>query len=228
MSSSHEESPFNPLPPIVVALAILIFGVEIVLQAGNRGFVGGPEAIGWRLATIREYAFSGPVFDWMLSNGRWPAEHLRRFVTYPFVHVSFTSMIFALVFLLALGKMVGEIFGTLAVLVIFFGSAIGGALAMGLLVDEEFPLIGAFPAVYGFIGTYTFMLWFRLSGTGNTQFRAFSLIAILMGIQLIFGLLFGSNRDWIADLFGFATGFFLTFLLVPGIWHKILDRLRQR
>ena len=228
MSGSQDVSPVNPLPPVVVALALVFIAVELVFQAGAKGYIGGPEAVGWRLEAVREYGFSGVVFDWMLETGRYPVEHLKRFVTYPFVHISFTGTIMAIVFLLALGKMVGEIFGPIGFLTIFFLSAIVGALAHGLLLDEVFPLIGGFPAVYGLIGSYTFLLWFSLSGKGNTQFKAFSLIAILMGLQLVFGLLFGSNKSWVADIFGFATGFFVSFLLVPGALRRVLERLRRR
>jgi len=228
LSGSQDISPVNPLPPVVVALALVFIAVELVFQAGAKGYIGGPEAVGWRLEAMREYGFSGVVFDWMLETGRYPAEHLKRFVTYPFVHISFTGTVMAIVFLLALGKMVGEIFGPIGFLTIFFLSAIVGALAHGLLLDEVFPLIGGFPAVYGLIGSYTFLLWFSLSGKGNTQFKAFSLIAILMGLQLVFGLLFGSNKSWVADIVGFATGFFVSFLLVPGALRRVLERLRRR
>jgi len=228
MPVSSDESPVNPIPPIVVALAILIIGVEMIFQAGSRGFAGGPDAVGWRLGAIQEYAFSGAVFDWMVDTGRWSPEHLKRFVTYPFIHYSFTHVLMVLVFLLALGKMVGEVFGIFAVLLVFFSSAIVGALAYAIILDDPQPLVGGYPAVYGLIGSYTFMLWISLTGTGNTQYKAFTLIGFLMGIQLLFGLLFDANNDWVADLFGFMTGFFVSFLLVPGALGRIRDRLRQR
>ena len=60
------------------------------------------------------------------------------------------------------------------------------------------------------------------------QYRAFTLIGFLLGIQLLFGLLFGGSNDWVADLFGFITGFFVSFLLVPGALGRIRDKLRQR
>lgn len=228
MVHPNDESPINPLPPIVVALALLIFGVELVMQAGARGIAGGPDGIGWRLEAMRAYGFSGPVLDWMIETGRWPLEHLKRFVTYPFIHVNFTHAAFVLVFLLALGKMVGEVFGTFAVLVVFFLSAIVGAAAYGIILDNPTPIVGGYPAVYGLIGSYTFMLWVSLAGTGNTQLRAFTLIGFLMGLQLVFGLIFGSNKDWLADIFGFATGFAVSFLLVPGAWGRIRAKLRGR
>ncbi len=228
MTHPQDELPFNPLPPVVVALALLILGIELVFQAGSRGLLGGAEGVGWRLGAMRTYAFSGPVLDWMIETGRFPLEHMKRFVTYPFIHVSFTHTLMVLVFLLALGKMVGEIFGTIAVLLIFFLSAAVGALAYGVFLNDPSPVVGGYPAVYGLIGSYTFMLWVSLTGTGNTQYRAFTLIGFLMGLQLVFGLLFGSNKDWLADIFGFATGFGVSILMVPGTWARIKGKLRGR
>ena len=42
----QNQSPFNALPPVVVALVIVILGIEIVFSLGARGFIGGPEAVG--------------------------------------------------------------------------------------------------------------------------------------------------------------------------------------
>lgn len=228
MSSNPNVSPVNPIPPVVLALVIVIVGIELVFQMGARGFVGGPEAVGWRLSALQRYAFSGDIMDWMLANNRWPMEHVIRFLSYLFVHVGFAHMLFVVVFLLALGKMVGEIFHPLAVLVVFFGSALVGALAYGLILDDPMPLIGGYPAVYGLIGAYTFLLWVRLAATGENQMRAFLLIGLLMGVQLIFGLLFGGGNDWLADLAGFCAGFALSFVVSPGGWGRVMDKLRQR
>ncbi len=228
MSDHQPISPVNPLPPLVVALVILIVGVELIFMMGEKGYIGGPEAIGWRLSAIRTYAFSGDILDWMIANNRFPPEHLMRFLTYPFVHLTFTHMIFVVVLTLALGKMVGEVFGTFALLLVWVLSAIVGALAYGLLLNDPRPLVGGYPSVYGLIGAYTFLLWVNLAGTGARQFSAFSLIALLMGIQLIFGMLFGGGNDWLPDLAGFATGFGLSFLVSPGGWAAFLERIRQR
>ncbi len=227
MSETEPQSPFNSLPPVVVALALFLIGIECVLGLGARGIVGGPEAIGWRLDAQQTYSFSPEIFWWMWDTGQWPSEHLMRTVTYMFVHGSFTQAIFVCVFLLALGKMVAELFGELAMLVIFVLSGVSGAVVYALVVGGQYPLIGGFPAVYGLIGAYTFVLWTSLAQIGEQQSRAFSLIAMLMGIQLLFGLIFGGRPDWVADLGGFATGFGLSFFLVPGGWARIRSRIRR-
>ena len=220
------QPPINPLPPIVWLLFFAIVGVEITLSLGARGIIGGPEAIGWRLGAVRSYGFSGTVFDWMLSTGQAPFEHSIRLLTYPFVHQGFTSTLFAGVLLLALGKLVGEVMGQLAVFVVFFLSAIIGAICFGLLTDQGW-LTGAFPAVYGLIGAYTFLMWHQLDAAGEGPARAFGLIGFLMGIQIVFALFTGDLR-WVADLAGFLSGLVLSFVVVPGGWARLLRMTRQR
>jgi len=227
MSSEHYTPAVNPLPPVVVALVLFIMGIELAFTFGSRGLIGGPTAVGWRLDALQSYAFSADIFDWMVQNGRWPFEHVIRFVTYPFVSANFTQAIFVCVFVLAMGKMVGEVFGGLAMLLIFVLSGVGGALAYALILNPEYPLIGGFPPVYGLIGAFTWLLWRKLSLVGENQTRAFQLIAVLMGIQLLFGLIFGGTSDWVADLGGFATGFSLSFFLAPGGWARIRGRIRR-
>ena len=76
MSHPDNESPVNPLPPVVVALFLVIAGVEVAFSLGARGIIGGPEAVGWRLAGIQKYAFSGEIFDWMIETRIFPTEHV--------------------------------------------------------------------------------------------------------------------------------------------------------
>ena len=217
----------NVLPPAVVALALAIFSAEALLFLGERGFVGGENAIGWRAAAVQDWSVFPPLLDWLLETGRWTSPEMLRFVAYPFVHVSFTHAIFVIVFLLALGKLVGEVFGNLAVIVVFFASAIVGALFYSL-TGEARPLVGGYPAVYGLIGAYTFVLWVGYGAKGENQYRAFTLIGFLLGIQLIFGVIYGSGLDWIAELAGFGTGLLVTPLLSRGALGRLFARLRQR
>lgn len=228
MQQDPNASPFNTLPPVVVALCLIIMVIEGIFSLGAAGVLGGPEAVGWRLEALRDYGFASHLLSWMLETHQYPFDLVKRFVTYAFVHGSFTQAVFVCVFLLAMGKMVGETMGEWAVVVIFVVSAVGGALVYGLVIDGRVALVGGFPAVYGLIGAFTFLLWQSLAAVGAHQSRAFSLIAFLMGVQLLFGLLFGGSPDWVADLSGFATGFLLSFFLIPGGWARIRDRMRRQ
>jgi len=223
--------PINPLPPVVIFLCCLIGGIELIFQAAEAGFIGGPEAIGWRVAAVQQYAFSDKLFDWMRVNGVYSVNNMLRFVTYTFIHQSMMHTLFALVFLLALGKYVAEIMHPLAVLVIFFASAAVGAMVYSIALDEQFALIGAYPAVYGLIGAYTWLRFSRLQSEGKNGFHAFNLIIFFMAIMLIFKLIFGGMNDWFAELIGFFVGFVLAVILSPNGMQRVqamLKLARQR
>lgn len=227
MSEYHDPSPINPLPPAVWLIFVAVALPELAFSLGEAGLVGGPQAVGWRLNALNTFAFSGQAFDFMLENGRLLPEHLMRFVTFPFVHGSVTSTVFACVILLAMGKMVGEIMGGWAVVLMFVLCGIFGALVFGLLTDQPW-LVGAYPSVYGLIGTYTFLYWQRQVATGGPQGQAFMLIGVLMGIQLIFGALFQVGYAWVGELAGFVAGFALTAFVMPGGVARVMAALRRR
>jgi len=225
----QSQTPINPLPVIVWVLALPLIAFEVVFALGSSGLVGGPMAIGWRLEAIQWFAFSPELLRYMAQTGDWTFGGVARTLTYPLVHGTFSHALFVIVILLALGKMVGEIFRWWAVLVIVLGAAIVGALVYTLALPwNTAPLIGGYPPVYGLIGAFSFILWVRLSGRGGNQLQAFSLIGFLMGFQLLFGVLFGGTWEWVAELAGFATGFLLSFLVSPGGFARVRARLRQR
>lgn len=222
----HNAPPLNPLPPVVWALALPMIALELVLQAGEAGIAGGPTAVGWRLEAIQKLAFVPDLWREMREMGQYPAEHLARLVAYPFVHGNLTHAAFALVILLALGKFVAEILRPWAVLAVFFSAVLAGSLAYGLL-QTQVPLFGAYPGDYGLVGAFTYLMWLKLAGSGQ-EYRAFSMIGVLMLGRLVFGLAFGGGQDWVADLAGFVTGFALTVPLAPGGIDRLKTRLRQR
>ncbi|SPF77623.1 rhomboid family intramembrane serine protease [Pseudoprimorskyibacter insulae] len=227
MSSPETEAPILPMPPVVVALFLVLIGIEAAFGLATRGLIGGPTAVGWRLEAVQAYSFAPNVIDWMVENHRYPADQLIRFVSYTFIHGSFTHAMFAGVILLAMGKFVSVAMGPVSTLIVYFASAFVGATGYWLILDNPAPLIGAYPAVYGLIGTFTYMLWVRLKQTGGQQARAFTLIGFLVGLQLLFGLLFGGANDWLADILGFATGFALSVPLVNGGWAGLLRKIRR-
>lgn len=223
----HNAPPVNPLPVSVVVLALAIFGIEVVMTAAGASLIGGPAATGWRLAAIERFGFYQPLLDWMMETGTMRWDYMVRFVTYPFIHGTFTHALFVLVFLLAMGKLVGEVLADWAVLVIFFGASIVGALVYGLVWETRVMLYGGYPGAYGLVGAFTFILWAGLAGNAR-GLQAFTLIAFLMGIQLVFGLLFGAGHGWVAEMTGFVSGFAIAFLVSPGGWQAVLRRLRTR
>ncbi len=228
------ESPINALPPVVIALTLLIVGIEAVFQLAEAGLVGGPRGVGWRLAAIEDYGFSSAVLDRVIVNGDYSFDMLKRFVTYAFINVQLIQVAFCGALTLALGKFTAEFYGGTKVLGLYLATSVVGAIVYGLVVDGRYPLLGGFTPVYGLIGAYTYALWLQLGTAGENQIMAFRLIGFLLLIQLIFGILasviYASPvpSTWIAELTGFVAGFTLSVLLAPGGWAALLDRMRQR
>jgi membrane associated rhomboid family serine protease len=219
------ESPVNAVPPLVAALAITLVGVEIVLSLGAQGVLGGPASIGWRMAALDRFDMQPEVLDYFRHGG--PAIWAR-LLSYSFFHGSVTHALFAAAMLLALGKFVGEGMGQARLLAVLLAGTVGGALVFGLLAEPGARLFGAFPGVYGLIGAFTYLLWLQLSKVGGNRLQAFRLIGVLMALQLVFGALFGSNPQWIADVGGFAVGGAAAVLAAPGGLAALRDRLRAR
>ena len=228
MRHGHDETPLNPLPPVVWLIVLPIVAMEVVLSAGALGLAGGQAGIGWRSEALQRFALSPLMLDQMWQAGQVSNDYLMRFVSYAFVHGNLTHAIFAAVFVLALGKFVGEVFRGWAVAVVFLGAVVAGGLAYSVVPGLRIALYGAYPGAYGLIGAFTFILWARLGAAHAHRGRAFSLIGFLLGIQLLFGALFGGAPDWIADLAGFGAGFLLSFLVAPGGPSHFLRVIRQR
>jgi len=228
MTHPQNQSPVNPLPPVVMLLVLAMVLAEAAFSLGTRGLAGGPSAVGWRSLAIQEYGFSNRAVTWMLENGVFRFDFAIRFVTFPFVHGSFTQTLFAGVMTLALGKFVSERLNQVAVLVLFFVSSALGALVYALILPDGPGVIGAFPGVYGLIGGFTCLLWLHLGQVGAQQVRAFTLIGLLLGLQLVFALLFGAGPMWISEVAAFGFGFFLSFFLVPGGWHRLREKIRHQ
>ncbi len=230
------EAPINPLPAVTWALALPMIAMEVVLNAGASGVVGGPTAIGWRVQAMQYFAFSPDYLREMLALRQYPNDGLYRPFTYSFVHADVTQAVFVIVLLLALSKFVGEMFRWWAVLLVFVASGLVAALAYTAIPYTHAPLIGGYPAVYGLIGAFTYVSWMNAAAQGTGQLRAFRLIGFLMGIRVLFGVFslvaYGIDQpaswDWTAELAGFITGFLLSFAVSPGGWARVVARIRGR
>ena len=232
------EPPLNPLPPVVWALALPMIVLEAILQLADQGILGGAQGIGWRMTALTKMVFLPDQFLQMWEMGHFVPQELLRLLAYAFVHMSLTHALFVVVFVLALGKFVGEVFKPLALAILFLGSSVGAAViyALALYLVPELrtetgqmvPLAGGYPGAFGLIGAFTFVLWVRIGSEGGPGYRAFSLIGMMMLVRLLFGLLLGASPDWVADLAGFAIGFLLSFVLVPGGPSRLLAHLRNR
>lgn len=232
MHHATNESPFNALPAVVWALVLPIVASEIIFGLGRIGMIGGATGVGLRGQAINMTAFVPDIYERMWGMGRFDFSQIYRILTYPFVHYTPLHAVFVAVFTLALGNMVATNFRPSALVALFFGSAIGGALVYTVFAilwsGRVAPLVGGYPAVYGLVGAFTFLLWTRLAQQGANRARAFTLIGMLLLFQLVFGVVYGAGTAWVAEIAGFACGFGLSFLLVDGGMARALRHIRDR
>ncbi|NOR62816.1 MAG: rhomboid family intramembrane serine protease [Rhodobacteraceae bacterium] len=223
----RNQAAFNPVSPIVVVLVVAIVGIELVFQAAEHGLIGGPLAGGWRIEMMRFFGFHKAVFDHIVQGGEIEPKVVWPFLSYLFIHQSFMQMLIVSALILAMGKMISEMFSGLAVLVLFVVCGLAGALVFGLYSKEGgFPLSGAYPVFYGFIGTYTWIQIYALRAKGLSILPAFSAVGMFIVLRSGFALYFGVPNDWMADLTGLLTGFFLAFILAPDGKDRIKGWVR--
>ncbi|WP_092781558.1 rhomboid family intramembrane serine protease [Jannaschia pohangensis] len=226
----RNQSPFNVLPPTVVALAIIILGIELIFQAGALGLAGGQQGPGWRITTLEQWSVSEVVWDWMFDTRSAPLDQLARFLTYPLLHGSLIEAGFVAVFVLAFGNAIAPVYDTWRFLLIFFGASIDGALAYLIFFDSPVPLFGGFPGAYGLIGAFTYLTLRGLTRADPS--KAFVLLGFLIAIQPVFAIVTLSGLSfvprWIAEIAGAATGYALAMILFPGAIAGFRDRMRQR
>lgn len=232
-------APINPLPVVVWLIVVPMILVEALLSLADLGVIGGPQAVGWRIAAIQDYGVFPEFWRQNWAAGAVDLPLLRRFASFLFVHGGATQALFGVAMVLALGKFVGEVFKPWALALVYFGTGAAGALVYAWLVPNQ-PLFGAFTGVYGLIGAFSFLIWVRLAGTGVNQLRAFAMIGGLMAVRLIFGAFYtvmpmlmpsmgevGQDWSWVAELPGFAAGFLLSFLVSPGGFGRVRQRIRE-
>ncbi len=206
---------FNPISAVVIVLTLMIVGMEIVLQIAESKTFGTPSSATWRNYLIRHIAFHDNVFEHIVQNRRLELATIWPFFTYPFLHLSIPHAAIGATIFVVLGKTISESFSSLAVLILFLTCSFAGAVVFGIFTDAGFPLVGTYPAVYGFISAYTWIEYTRLKAEGKSIWPAFRLIVMLLVIRTIFALISGLGNSWSADLSGLITGFLLSFVLAP-------------
>lgn len=228
MTEYNRHKLVNPIPTVVLTIFLGIIFVEAFLLFGFGDPMANSGAAAERMLLIQKYGVPPKLANWMFETGNFSTQSLLRFIVYPFVNLSSLSVVFAGVLLLALGKMVGEVFSAFSVILIWFLSTTLAAFFYSISATNGQILVGSYPGVYGFVGAYTFVSWITLRLAKNkNQSQAFSLIVALMSVKLLFSFLFGAGQFWIADFAGFVIGFIISFFLSPGGIKGVLSILRS-
>jgi len=130
-------------------------------------------------------------------------------VTYALLHGGILHLAINSVILLALGKHAASRIGAARTFLLLVLSAVGGALAYGLLSTGDGPMIGASGAVFGLIGLW--QAWdFRLRKEAGLALRP--VITAILGLaaaNIVFFVILGGGLAWEAHLGGWLVGWVL-------------------
>lgn len=149
-------------------------------------------------------------FAQMKAGGLGPLE-LLPLVSYSFLHADWMHVLINAAMLLAFGSLIERHLGTVLFLVFFVVAGIAGGLAqLWWTGPEQAIVLGASAGVYGAIGAAVLLLFnTRIAASRR---RALIFVAVIMGLNLLFGfvggglLSDGATIAWPAHVGGFVAG----------------------
>ncbi|MFZ8878865.1 MAG: rhomboid family intramembrane serine protease [Paracoccaceae bacterium] len=227
MSEPQNQPILNEMPSVVMALFMLAVAIEGFIVLGEQGVLGNGYSLGMRYGLINQYGLFPAALNTQIETGVFSWFELKRYISFTFIHGSSVGTAISCALLLAMGKFVGSVFSNVAMLIVFIGSAIGGAIIYSFLVPNGPVLFGMFTGVYGLLGAHAFLRWVAFRAAGQPSLPAFSLIGFLIGIQVVFAFSFGNNWVWTAELSGAIIGFLICFVVAPGGFQRILKVIRR-
>jgi membrane associated rhomboid family serine protease len=137
-------------------------------------------------------------------------------ITYAFLHAGWLHLGVNILMLAAFGAGLEKNHSAKIMLLIFFGcSVFAAALHFAFDMQGTNPVIGASGGISGLFGAVLIML--QRSGQLNNQNRLLPIVAVWIGITVLFGFMGGPDGSmiaWIAHIGGFLSGLaFMKFLI---------------
>jgi membrane associated rhomboid family serine protease len=208
--------------PIVWFLAGVFVAVEALLTLGDIGVLA-PD-LRWRMYEL--FAFWDIYFDARMSGQEVSNQLYWSFVTHAFFHGGALHLLMNTAVFVALGSHLGRAVGENAMLALFFGSAIGGALAFGLIADTGnsfVPMVGASGGLFGFLGAIKRWEWRYVSTHKLPKQRFWRTMGALALINVLLSIGFGGGPGvaWEAHLGGFVCGWAMAGLSHPRRGYAI-------
>lgn len=204
-------------PTLVWAFAIAFVAIEIVLSLSDTGVL----VRGLRPWAYTHFGFFAGRFEAAQSGQLVPLSFYLTFVSHAFLHGGFVHLFMNTAIFLALGAHLGRAVGALATILLFLGTAVGGALAFGLLTptDQQFiPMVGASGGIFGLFGAMKRWEWRFVTRHGLPRRRFWTTILVLVGINLVLAIGsagVGGGVAWEAHLGGFIAGWLAAGALTP-------------
>lgn len=200
----------SPGRSAIVVLVVLCVVIEVMLQLGDAGLLGGSRF----RSVVYEYAgfWSGLLDDW---GPNYVIQPWLMFVTYGFLHAGLMHLILNMITLVSLALPIAERVGSKSLVLLYCASILGGGLGFALLSDSFRPMVGASGALFGLAGA---ILAWEYVDRFTLQERLWPVArAILLLALLNVALYYAMDRllAWEAHLGGFIMGWIMALLIDP-------------
>lgn len=200
-------------PPLIWGMTLIFIVLELAFQLSDRGMLPWDDL---RLQSWFVLAFLDVEFDAALAGESTRATLWTSMVTYAFLHGGLVHLLMNGVIFLSLGGPLLKTLGTAKFLILFAATAVGGAVAFGLIAETRAALVGASGVLFGFIGALKAWEWRYLKTYNMAKDRFWRTIAGLVVLNLVLFFMFpGGGLAWEAHLGGFIAGFALAPILAP-------------
>jgi membrane associated rhomboid family serine protease len=183
----------------VVALPCI--AIEGMLQLADLGLIPVPRL---RLV-VYEYAgfWPGLLRDWRPN---FPGQSLAMFTTYALLHAGALHLVVNMLTLASLGREIVARAGPGRFLVIYGASALGGAVAFGLLAPTLRPMVGASGALFGLAGALAAWEWRARRDDGLPTGPVVRFVALMVVLNVVLWWAMRGQLAWETHLGGCLAG----------------------
>lgn len=189
-------------PGFLWGLVGLMAAIELALTLSDAGCLGATD---WRWSAFTVAAFWQPIFSGAVEPF-YPGQKLVMLISYAFLHGGILHLTMNGIVLLSLGKLAAFRIGAAKTLLVLLLSAVGGALAFGLLSTSNGPMIGASGAVFGLLGLWQAWDYQFRKRNGLSLRPVLTTIMGLIAANILLFAVFSGGLAWEAHLGGWLVG----------------------
>lgn len=185
----------------VWAVAVPCIVIELALQLADHGVIPVPRL---RLA-VYEYGgfWPGLLRDWRPN---FPGQGIAMFATYALLHAGALHLVVNMLTLWSLGRETVARVGPGRFLTIYALSALGGAVAFGLLAPTLRPMVGASGALFGLAGALAAWEWQARRNEGLSTGPVLRFVGLMVLLNVVLWWAMRGQLAWETHLGGCLAG----------------------
>lgn len=195
---------------VICTIILLCTGIEVVLWGSDLGLWGGP-----RLRQIL-YEYGG---FWPGLLGSWQPNYSGQpvvmFFSYALLHGGPGHLVMNMITLWSLGQGVADRVGAGRFVLVYGGTALGGAAGYGLLASTVQPMVGASGALFGLAGALLAWAYIDRFNSRAGLWPVAQVALFLIAINIVMYWALDGHLAWQTHLGGFVFGWLLALLIDP-------------